>query len=113
MSCLAACPACNRHVSTHETACPFCEAALPESLRCQPACVAPPGRLSRAALMAAGAALMGASCGTPLPAYGGVIFPDAGADTSTDAVNVPIYGGAAPALEQTANQSTPPTPRKN
>ena len=27
MSCLAPCPACDRHISTDATACPFCAAA--------------------------------------------------------------------------------------
>ena len=60
MSNFVPCPACNRHVLSAETACPFCTAALPESLRLQTPAPRPPGRLSRAALLAAGAALMGA-----------------------------------------------------
>ena len=35
MSNFVPCPACNRHVLSAETACPFCTAALPESLRLQ------------------------------------------------------------------------------
>ena len=83
MSCLAPCPTCNRHVSAHEAACPFCAAALPDTFRCQPARVPPSGRLSRAAMIAAGAALMSASCSTAVPVYGVAIRPDAGTDTST------------------------------
>ena len=114
MSCLAPCPTCQRHVSTHETACPFCAAPLPESFRCQPARVAPSGRLSRAAMVAAGTVLLTASCGNaPQPAYGVAIDPDAGADSST----VPIYGAAPPQLEQAsppADEVAPaPAPRKN
>jgi hypothetical protein len=60
MSHLAPCPGCNRHVLTIETACPFCALELPASFRA----LAPPppqrGRLGRAALLVAGAALMGA-----------------------------------------------------
>ena len=67
MSNFVPCPACNRHVLSAETACPFCTAALPESLRLQTPAPRPPGRLSRAALLAAGAALMGAEACSPHP----------------------------------------------
>jgi hypothetical protein len=73
MSCFAPCPACNRHVATDETACPFCSAALPDSIRCQPR-RRPHARLSRAAMLAAGAALIAAeaACGSvAVPVYGG------------------------------------------
>ena len=76
MSHLAPCPACNRHVDVAESACPFCAAALPASFRAQPPLIPLRGRLSRAAMMAAGATLMGvAACSSslpaPTPAYGG------------------------------------------
>jgi hypothetical protein len=62
MSELSPCPSCHRHVRVEETVCPFCEAALPErarvGVRTTPA---PRGRLSRTALFAAGATLMGAA----------------------------------------------------
>jgi len=110
VACLAPCPACQRHVSTHETACPFCAAALPESLRCRPARGTTPGRLGRAARLAAGAALLSASCGAAVAAYGVAIIPDAGADTSgsdgnnDDAAAAPLARG----------DSTPaPKPNKN
>lgn len=90
MSCLAPCPTCNRHLSTHETACPFCAAALPESFRCQPARVVPSGRLSRAAMIAAGAALVTVQACAGSTHYGTSIVPDAGADTGTN------DGSAAP-----------------
>jgi hypothetical protein len=61
MSHLAPCPACNRHVDVAEGACPFCATALPASFRAQPPLIPLRGRLSRAALMTAGAALMGAA----------------------------------------------------
>ena len=115
MSCLAPCPACDRHVSTDETACPFCAAALPETFRCQPTRVQTAGRMSRAAMIAAGAALMGASCGNSVrPPYGIAVVPDASADTSTnDSSAVPIYGAAPAPLEQTppAADSAPPPGR--
>ena len=115
MACLAPCPACQRHVSTHETACPFCAAALPESFRCQPARALPPGRLSRTAMVAAGAALVSVSCLSSASEYGVAIQHDAGADTS------PIDGNddaavAAP-LEQTPprndNGAPPSKPDRN
>ena len=64
---LAPCPTCSRHVIANEAVCPVCSTALPESFRRRPAPLLPAGRLSRAALMAAGAALMsaGACSGTP------------------------------------------------
>jgi hypothetical protein len=56
---------------------------LPETFRCQPARVLPPGRLSRAAMIAAGAALVTVqACGSSSH-YGTAIVPDASADTST------------------------------
>ena len=61
MSHLAPCPACNRHVDVAEGACPFCATALPAAFRAQPRLIPLRGRLSRAALMAAGATLMGAA----------------------------------------------------
>ncbi|HEY7374715.1 MAG TPA: hypothetical protein VIF57_21300 [Polyangia bacterium] len=101
MSCLAPCPACQRHVSTHDTACPFCAAALPESFRCPPARGLPPSRLGRAARLAAGAALLSASCGSAVAAYGIAIIPDAGAADSSSSADTSASDGndddAAPA----------------
>ena len=91
MSHLAPCPACHRHVDVAETTCPFCAAALAESFRRPPAAVAPPRRLSRAAMMAAGATLLGACSAND--AIGNT--KDAATDRSvaTDGiVVVPIYG---------------------
>lgn len=90
MSELVPCPGCHRHVRVRETGCPFCACALPEREASAPA-PKPRGRMSRAALFAAGAALLGtAACapiyGTPAPAYGAPA-PDASAD-STDAKNM-------------------------
>ena len=86
MSALVPCPGCNRHVKTDETDCPFCQAALaaqPTVSACQgPCCGHRSPRLGRAALMAAGAALLCAACGrSTTAAYGVAIVPDAAAQT--------------------------------
>jgi hypothetical protein len=115
MSCLAPCPACNRHVSTDETTCPFCSAALPDSIRCQPR-QRLRGRLSRAGLLAAGAVLMsGAEACLSGSHYGGSMPYDAGADTPADTGPadggaVALYGAAPAPLEQAPpeNQAKPP-----
>ena len=71
MSNFVPCPACNRHVARAETACPFCAAALPAVAAAADPPARPPGRLGRAALFAAGAALMGAeACSNAVPVYG-------------------------------------------
>jgi hypothetical protein len=71
---LAPCPSCRRHVRLSETLCPFCSAGLPTRERATSAAT-PRARLSRAALFAAGATLMGAaacsSSSTNLDASGG------------------------------------------
>jgi hypothetical protein len=102
VSCLVPCPACNRHVATDETACPFCSAALPDSIRCQ---TRKPlrGRLSRAGLLAAGTTLIG--IGSCAAAYGGGPPPDAGSDTGADTSTmdgsaVALYGAVPAPLEQ-------------
>jgi hypothetical protein len=65
MSTLVPCPGCHRHVKSDERICPFCRAAMtpvaPEA--CSGRCARPfPSRLASAALVAAGAALLGAAC---------------------------------------------------
>ena len=50
MSCLAPCPACNRHVASDETTCPFCSAVLPDSIRVSAAPL-PPGSAVRHGMM--------------------------------------------------------------
>lgn len=113
MTCLAPCPACNRHVSAHEAACPFCAAALPDTFRCQPARVVAAGRLSRAAMIAAGAALMSASCNNATPVYGVPIQPDAGVDAR---IGDGSHEAAAAQLEQAPpadeNRAPSPEPKK-
>lgn len=124
MSCLAPCPACNRHVATDETTCPFCAAALPDSFRQQNACRRPPGRLSRAAMVAAGAALIGLPASCAGSAYGVAGGYDAGTDTSAidgnqdrdtnDSSAVALYGVAPAQLDQTPpdQDAPPPKPQK-
>ena len=63
---LVPCSGCSRHVRAREAACPFCGAALPDAVRAS----SPPrrvvGRLSRAGIIAAGAAaaaIAATSCG--------------------------------------------------
>ncbi len=98
MSHLAPCPACNRHVDVGESACPFCAAALAESFRGQPQPSPPARRLGRAALMAAGATLMGAGACSNNDAIGNKPGTDAAIDrpvVATDAhrpVPMPVYG---------------------
>jgi hypothetical protein len=126
MSCLAPCPTCNRHVSTDETTCPFCSAALPDSIRCQPR-QRLRGRLSRAGLLAAGAVLMSGAeaCGLPATHYGGNMPRDAGnmpydagedtpADTGpADGGAVALYGAAPALLEQAPPEEAPKPPAKS
>ena len=88
---LAACPSCARHVRTDERRCPFCEAALPPSLRSTPAVETPAVRLSRAALYAVGVGALSLSsaqgCGsTAMPPYGAPPPPvDSGTGSGGDA----------------------------
>ncbi len=67
MSALVPCSGCNRHVKSNETSCPFCQAALAPGA-CSGRCARPaPARLAGAALVAAGAALLGAGCQSSSP----------------------------------------------
>lgn len=119
---LIPCPSCNRHVFTNACVCPFCAATLHV---CGAARVASPNpRLSRAARLAAGAALAGVTaCGgsAPKPPYGapppydasldspvdadaadvvpradGLVDATPPSDASEDRAIGPIYGAAAP-----------------
>ncbi len=88
MSALVPCSGCNRHLKSDETTCPFCQAAVasvaPEA--CAGRCARPSApRLVSAALVAAGAALLGAACESSQSAvvpYG--IPPHFDAGTPTD-----------------------------
>lgn len=96
MSHLAPCPACNRHVDVAERACPFCAAALSPSFRAQPPLIPVRGRLGRAALMAAGATLMGAAACSSNDSIGSADAatdrPTLSQDASEDRSVVAIYG---------------------
>lgn len=84
MSALMPCPACNRHVFLDACACPFCSAKLRV---CEaPRAAAPNAHLSRAARLAAGAALVGvAACGSTIRApYGAPPPYDASVDAAAD-----------------------------
>src|SRR3954454_18193531 len=88
MSALVPCAGCNRHVKSDETTCPFCQAAVAPAATeaCSGRCARPsPARLVSAALVAAGAALLGAGCESSqstFPPYG--ISPQFDAGTRTD-----------------------------
>jgi hypothetical protein len=61
---LLPCPACNRHVQTSESACPFCQQILSEEFRATRPRALPCTRLTRAAVFAVGASLAAApACG--------------------------------------------------
>lgn len=51
---LEPCPACQRHLRTSETTCPFCGADVAQAMAAVPARAFPSRRLSRAALLALG-----------------------------------------------------------
>ena len=83
MSALVPCPGCNRHLKSDETTCPFCQAAVAPG-SCAGRCARPSTtRLASAALVAAGAALLGAACESSqststFPPYGLPPHVDAG-----------------------------------
>lgn len=89
MSQLLPCPACNRHLEFHETSCPFCGAALSPAPPCTGSCSGgATTRLARAALVAAGAALVGAACSSSqsvIAPYGTPPHFDAGTESPQDA----------------------------
>jgi len=83
---LLPCPSCQRHVFADACACPFCATQLRVCGVTRAAAAS--GQLSRAALLAAGAAALAgvAACGgpaMPTPAYGAPV--DASADAPPDA----------------------------
>jgi hypothetical protein len=98
MSALVPCPGCNRHVKSDETNCPFCQAAVAPvaSESCSGRCARPfPSRLASAALVAAGAALLGAACESS-PS----VFPPYGIS--------PHYDGGTPADSGSAQADAAP-----
>jgi hypothetical protein len=89
MSDLVPCPTCRRHVASNATSCPFCEVVLAPPRACAGGCShSPAERLARAAVVAAGAALLGASsCQSTsvMAPYGTPPHLEAGADAPQDA----------------------------
>jgi hypothetical protein len=87
MTALVPCPGCNRHVKSDDTTCPFCQAAV-ASAPCSGRCARPSvPRLASAALVAAGAALLGAACETShssVVPYGIPPHVDAGTQSQPD-----------------------------
>jgi hypothetical protein len=86
MSQLVPCRACQRHVKSDETSCLSCQAVSP-ARPCTGACSGlPSARLARAALVAAGAALLGAACSSnsAIVPYGIPPQFDAGAEAPQD-----------------------------
>ena len=86
MRSLIPCPSCQRHLESHETACPFCETALvpsPDSNVCQGPCSGRTSpRLGRVAMMAVGTTLLCAACTRSVVVeYGPAMIPDAGGQT--------------------------------
>jgi hypothetical protein len=85
MSTLVPCSGCQRHVKSDETTCLFCQAAVAPG-QCTGRCARPStSRLAGAALVAAGAALLGAACESSqsaFPPYG--ISPHFDAGTPAD-----------------------------
>jgi hypothetical protein len=99
MSQLLPCPHCSRHHRVCEAVCPFCGGALPE---CKAALSqSSRSRMSRATLLAAGAALLGgAACDNVslVTHYGGpgiVTYPDASAEP-TDGGDAKTSDAGAP-----------------
>jgi len=89
---LWACPECNRHIRTSETACPFCGAAVAEAIAKVPPRILPTERLSRAAMMAFAAASLGAT------ACGGETSQDpsgTGGELGMPLYGAPFVGGSA------------------
>src|SRR3954469_651987 len=98
MSHLVPCPACNRHVNVDVdvSACPFCATALPPTFHAQQPPAPPRARLGRAALMAAGATLMGAAACSSSDAItsadAATDRPVVTKDASEDRTIITIYG---------------------
>jgi hypothetical protein len=94
MSSLVPCPGCDRHVKSEDTTCPFCQAALAPARPCV-GCSGPLApRLARAALVAAGAALLGAACQSRsvIVPYGVSPQPRFDAGTQSDGDGAPADG---------------------
>ena len=97
-SALIPCPTCNRHVRAVETRCPFCDAAQPARALTGGSGL-PRKRLGRAALMTAGAALLGAAeaCGDTAPTQDASTNNDSSMSADgPDGGPVALYGAPAP-----------------
>ncbi len=97
---LSLCTACQRHIQSTETACPFCGAATPEGFGATARAPLGDRPLSRAALLFASAAAV-AACSSddshpaPVPLYGPapINIPDAGDSGSADDAGPAIDSG--------------------
>jgi len=94
--CLHPCPSCAQHLRATETACPFCDAVLPEGFGVCRQQAGTGGRpMSRAALLFVGATVA-ASCGgsveTGSTTDGGHAADSGGGDADIDAQPVTLYG---------------------
>jgi hypothetical protein len=93
------CPSCARHIRAGETACPFCDAALPETFGASAPAQSRGRPMSRAALLFAVAAVA-AGCGGSTdssvgPTDGGRdAAREASGDDEPDALPVAMYGPA-------------------
>jgi hypothetical protein len=97
MKSLALCPGCTRHVKPDETVCPFCQGDLVPK-QDHGVCVGPCSghrfpRLGRAAVVAAGAALLCTSCVlSTSQSYGTAALTDSGVRQTVDAGGQPDAG---------------------
>ncbi len=115
MSLLALCPGCARHVKRAEHACPFCQSPLEAVEGASDAFDEQPARMSRSAILLAGAALV-AGCNLTQSAniYGA---PPPRAEPDVSQPVAAIYGGPPPVLvaptPAPADAGAPPTPATN
>lgn len=80
---LTPCPSCQRHVRLGTSACPFCEAALPEPAGSRARAALPSG-VKRATLFAMGVTVAACSADSdlPTPVYGAPVPPAQGGASS-------------------------------
>lgn len=94
MASLHPCPSCARHVRATSSACPFCGAEVTPAADVRPLLSRP---RTRAAILFAGAAVVGACSSTSVaPAYGVPVADSGVEDAGEDAVPGPVamYGPA-------------------
>jgi hypothetical protein len=101
MRSLRPCPSCRRHIRVEESACPFC--ATPVALSAAPVAT-PRGRLTRAAVFAAGAAIARTGCGSSKTETGGSPPPP---PAQVDAEPIAAEPDAAPAVAPPAHHNIP------